>query len=77
MGKLSTTEASMWLCELYFEAFAMVAADLRSKLEHGPDADGQKVKKIPAVERKARWEDVKKSTRTWRSRSSWNRRAAP
>ena len=37
--------------KLYFEAFTMVAADLRSKLEHGPDVDGQKVKKIPAVER--------------------------
>ena len=45
--------------KLYFEAFTMVAADLRSKLEAGPDSDGQKVKKLAPVERKARWEDIK------------------
>lgn len=28
--------------KLYFEAYTMVAADLKSKLDHGPDADGQK-----------------------------------
>lgn len=37
--------------KLYFEAFTMVAADLRSKLEAGPDSDGQKVKKLAPVER--------------------------
>lgn len=46
--------------KLYFEAFTMVAADLRSKLETGPDSDGQKVKKLAPVERKARWEDIKR-----------------
>ena len=45
--------------KLYFEAYTMVAADLKSKLDAGPDQDGNKVKKIAAVERKARWEDLK------------------
>ena len=45
--------------KLYFEAYTMVAADLKSKLEAGPDQDGNKVKKIATVERKARWEQVK------------------
>ena len=46
--------------KLYFEAYTMVAADLKSKLDHGPDAEGQKAKKMAPVERKARWEEVKR-----------------
>ena len=45
--------------KLYFEAYAMVAADLKSKLDSGPDADGQKLRRLAAVERKARWSDIK------------------
>lgn len=29
------------LRKLYFEAYTMVAADLKAKLDHGPDAEGQ------------------------------------
>ena len=47
------------LRKLYFEAYTMVAADLKAKLDHGPDAEGQKVKKLAPVERKARWQEVK------------------
>lgn len=46
------------LRKLYFEAYAMVAADLKAKLDSGPDADGQKLRRLAVVERKARWGEV-------------------
>ena len=47
------------LRKLYFEAYAMVAADLKAKLDSGPDADGQKLRRLAVVERKARWGEIK------------------
>ena len=44
--------------KLYFECYTMVAADLRSKVEAGPE-DSSKVRKLPVAERKSRWETVR------------------
>ena len=47
------------LRKLYHEAYTMVAAELRAKLKGSQEADGSKIRKLPAVERKARWAKVK------------------
>lgn len=46
------------LRKLYFECYTMVAADLKGRLESGPE-DSTKLRKLPVAERKARWETVK------------------
>ena len=43
------------LRKLYHEAYTVVAAELRQRLEGTQEADGSKTRKLPAVERKTRW----------------------
>ena len=44
--------------KLYFECYTMVAADIKSKIDAGPE-DSSKVRKLAAAERKSRWETMK------------------
>ena len=43
------------LRKLYHEAYTVVAAELRQRLEGTQEPDGSKTRKLPAVERKTRW----------------------
>ena len=47
------------LRKLYHEAYTIVAAELRSRLEGTQEADGSKTRKLPPVERKTRWAQLK------------------
>ena len=47
------------LRKLYHEAYTVVAAELRSKLEGTQETDGSKTRKLPPVERKTRWTQMK------------------
>ncbi|CAL1136231.1 unnamed protein product [Cladocopium goreaui] len=47
------------LRKLYHEAYTIVAAELRTRLEGTQEADGSKTRKLPPVERKTRWAQVK------------------
>ena len=47
------------LRKLYHEAYTIVAAELRSKLEGTQEADGSKTRKLPPVERKVLMSNIK------------------
>eukprot|EP00435_Cladocopium_sp_Y103_P015756 s2708_g3.t2 len=64
---LSTSTSELTWCrkyhaklrKLYHEAYTIVAAELRTRLEGTQEADGSKTRKLPPVERKTRWAQVK------------------
>ena len=45
--------------KLYHEAYTVVAAELRQRLEGTQEADGSKTRKLPPVERKTRWAQIR------------------
>ena len=47
------------LRKLYHEAYTVVAAELRQRLEGTQEADGSKTRKLPPVERKTRWAQLR------------------
>ena len=47
------------LRKLYHEAYTVVAAELRSKLDRAQETDASKTRKLPPVERKTRWTQMK------------------